>query len=94
MGMVWDLIDSLFRVIGIILALGVAFSVLATGLGVVAVVFSSLWDRGVIGKILALPVSGFAFGIWIFSAWRIARYMGGYIGSSEYPFHFVIRWFS
>ena len=85
-----DMLDLILRPLGWLIAVGLAIGVITT-----AAAFCMLpaghFARGRFGMI-----AGGALGIVLFIPvtyvfWRIARFAGGYIGSSEYPLHHVVR---
>lgn len=88
-----DILDMVLRFIGIVLALGIAFAPAAT-FAVICTLPLTIegwpwWKR------LALtPVFAALAAVVLYVMWRAIRFAAGYTGSSEYPFHFVVRWFS
>lgn len=85
------LIDMLLRFAGIIVALAIALFVGGghVFLGLSPLFNSSwpLWKRALV-LCASVPVAALSLVL----VWRIVRFAGGYTGSSEYPFHFVVRW--
>ena len=84
--------DYILSFAGVVMALVISFAILATALLLPWLIIQEGFRRGPVATILFIPLAGVAFGAYLFVVWRAIRYMGGYVGSSEYPFHFVVRW--
>ena len=87
-----DLYDLLARPTGWLIAAGAGVTIIGMAVACSSLPHAVLTDRGSrLGR-----VAGWAIGIVLFVPvtyllWRVARFAGGYIGSSEYPLHHVVR---
>ncbi|MUO96639.1 hypothetical protein GOZ78_03650 [Agrobacterium vitis] len=86
------LVDPVLRMIGFFVAAGIAFGIVATALALFLSVFNAaFFGNSLLSKAFGLIASGPLAAIYLLCAWRVCRFAGGYVGSSQYPFQHVVR---
>jgi hypothetical protein len=84
------IIDFLLRLAGIGLALAVMVGFVITPLNWIKLAWNS--NPHPVARLLHRIWMILMAGLFYVAGWRMMRFFGGYVGSSEYPFHFVVRW--
>ena len=92
---IFDLYDLLARPLGWLFAVAAAVTIVGMSVALSSLPYDLLARMTYPGSRPA-RVAGWAIGIVLFVPvtyllWRVARFAGGYIGSSEYPLHHVVR---
>lgn len=90
--MLGDVLDLLPRALGFVMALTVSVIALGGPLALGINLFNMWYFEGTkLGKIKALLIPWPVAALLLYFFWRSLRFMGGYIGSSEYPLEFVVK---
>lgn len=86
-----DIIDLVLRPLGWLIAFAISIGAVsmsaAAGFALVRFTLDASWPI----RLLAWLATGPLFGLVLFILWRVMRFAGGYVGSSDYPFEHVVR---
>lgn len=90
-----ELLDLIARPLGWLVALAVSIGVIGTCIAIGFAPYMAARRRaGRLRSIIAWLLAGPLMGAAALVLWRVARFAGGYIGSSEFPLQHVFRLFS
>jgi hypothetical protein len=89
----FDFIDPVLRVMGWVVAVAIGFGSVATSAAIAITPFRGWFERGRLAGFIGLCLAAVVWAVVLFLFWRVLRFAGGYIGSSEYPLHHVVRFF-